>query len=48
MKGKQTSNICFGGKDGKTCYVNLQDCKCLETFRTINPGREWEFMKHFK
>ncbi|MBA4850901.1 SMP-30/gluconolactonase/LRE family protein [Emticicia sp. BO119] len=48
MKGKLTSNICFGGKDGKTCYVTLQDRKCLETFRTINPGREWKMMKEFK
>lgn len=48
MKGKLTSNICFGGKDGKTCYVTLQDRKCLETFRSINPGREWRMMKKFK
>jgi gluconolactonase len=48
MKGKLTSNICFGGKDGKTCYVTLQDRKCLETFRSINPGREWKMMKKFK
>ncbi|GHN00625.1 gluconolactonase [Cytophagales bacterium WSM2-2] len=33
MKGKKTSNICFGGKDGKTCFVTLQDRKCVETFR---------------
>jgi sugar lactone lactonase YvrE len=48
MKGKLTSNICFGGKDGKTCYVTLQDRKCLETFRSINPGREWKMMRAFK
>ncbi|RFS16264.1 SMP-30/gluconolactonase/LRE family protein [Emticicia sp. C21] len=48
MKGKLTSNICFGGKDGKTCYVTLQDRKCLETFRSNNPGREWHMMKKFK
>jgi sugar lactone lactonase YvrE len=48
MKGKLTSNICFGGKDGKTCYVTLQDRKCLETFRSINPGREWMMMRKFK
>src|SRR5579859_5672026 len=33
MKGKKTSNITFGGKDGKTCFVTLQDRKCVETFR---------------
>ncbi|WP_337044666.1 SMP-30/gluconolactonase/LRE family protein [Emticicia sp. 17c] len=48
MKGKQTSNICFGGKDGKTCYVTLQDRKCIETFRTNYAGREWQMMKRFK
>ncbi|GAB3524015.1 SMP-30/gluconolactonase/LRE family protein [Emticicia fontis] len=48
MKGKLTSNICFGGKDGKTCYVTLQDRKCLETFRAINPGREWKMIRKFK
>lgn len=48
MKGKLTSNICFGGKDGKTCYVTLQDRKCLETFRSNNAGREWKMMKTFR
>jgi len=41
MKGKKTSNIVFGGKDGKTCYVTLQDRKCVETFRTEAPGRKY-------
>lgn len=48
MKGKLTSNISFGGKDGKTCYVTLQDRKCIETFRSNNAGREWKMMKKFK
>jgi len=39
MKGKKTSNITFGGKDKKTCFVTLQDRKCVETFRTEIPGR---------
>jgi gluconolactonase len=43
-KGLKTSNICFGGKDGKTCYVTLQDRGCLETFRTDTAGREWMMM----
>ena len=33
MKGKKTSNLTFGGKDGKTCFVTLQDRKCVEMFR---------------
>ncbi len=30
--GKKPSNITFGGKDGRTCYVTLQERKCVETF----------------
>jgi sugar lactone lactonase YvrE len=40
-KGKKTSNIAFGGKDGKTCYVTLQDRKCVETFRSETAGRKY-------
>lgn len=40
-KGKKTSNITFGGNDGKTCYVTLQDRKCIETFRSEIPGKKW-------
>ncbi len=39
MKGKKTSNINFGGKDKKTCYVTLQDRKCIETFQTETAGK---------
>jgi gluconolactonase len=41
MKGKKTSNIAFGGKDGKTCFVTLQDRKCVETFRSETAGRNY-------
>jgi sugar lactone lactonase YvrE len=41
MKGKKTSNIIFGGGDGKTCYVTLQDRKCVETFRSETAGKLW-------
>ena len=34
MKGKSTSNIVFGGVDGRTCYVTLQDRKCVEMFKS--------------
>jgi gluconolactonase len=33
MKGLKPSNLNFGGKDGKTCFVTLQDRKCVEVFR---------------
>ncbi len=45
--GKKVSNICFGGRNGKTCYVTLQDRGCLETFKVKTPGREWAMMKEF-
>lgn len=41
MKGKLPSNIAFGGKDGKTCYITLQDRGCVEVFRSEVPGREY-------
>ncbi len=46
-KGKSVSNICFGGKKGRTCYITLQDRGCLETFQAEAPGREWLMMKEF-
>lgn len=45
--GKKVSNICFGGRKGKTCYITLQDRGCLETFNVKIPGREWAMMKEF-
>lgn len=41
LKGKKTSNIAFGGPDGKTVYVTLQDRKCVETFRNKVAGKGW-------
>ena len=40
--GKNSSNIAFGGKDGCTVYVTLQDQGNIETFRVDKPGREWK------
>lgn len=33
LKGKKPSNIAFGGTDGRTCFVTMQDRGCIETFR---------------
>ncbi|MEN8120729.1 MAG: SMP-30/gluconolactonase/LRE family protein [Bacteroidota bacterium] len=41
LKGKNVTNIAFGGPDGKTCYVTLADRGCLETFRVEVSGRSW-------
>ncbi|MCW3111408.1 MAG: gluconolactonase [Segetibacter sp.] len=40
--GKNPSNIAFGGKDGRTAFVTLQDNGNIETFRVDRPGREWQ------
>ena len=37
--GQKPSNIAFGGPDGRTCYITLQDRGCIETFRADFPGR---------
>lgn len=39
LKGKDVSNITFGGKDDRTCFVTLQDRKCIEKFRTDIQGK---------
>lgn len=38
LKGKKPSNLAFGGSDGKTCLVTLQDRGSIEIFRTEIPG----------
>ncbi len=40
LKGKDCSNLTFGGKDGKTVYVTMQDRKCVETFRVGIGGKQ--------
>jgi gluconolactonase len=45
--GKKPTNVSFGGKDGKTMYVTLQDQGNIESFRVDEPGREW-VMSHLK
>ncbi|MES3017681.1 MAG: SMP-30/gluconolactonase/LRE family protein [Bacteroidota bacterium] len=39
--GKLPSNVAFGGSDGRTMYVTLQDKGNLESFKVDKPGREW-------
>lgn len=41
LVGKKPSNLTFGSKDGRTCYVTLQDRGCFEKFRTEHPGRSF-------
>lgn len=41
FKGKKTSNIAFGGPKGKTCFVTLQDRKCVEVFESKVAGKNF-------
>lgn len=43
--GKQPSNLAFGGKNGCTVYVTLQDNGNIEKFQVEDPGREWKMLK---
>ena len=41
LKGKKPSNIAFGGKNGTTAYVTLQDRSYIETFEVSDPGQSF-------
>lgn len=41
LKGTQPSNLVFGGEDGRTVFVTMQDRGAIETFRADVPGRRW-------
>jgi len=42
LKGLKPSNIAFGGKDGKSAFVTLQDNGNIESFRVEKPGKEFK------
>ncbi len=46
LKGKKPSNIAFGGRSGRTCYITLQDRRLVETFEADHPGRAWNIWKN--
>lgn len=48
LTGKKPTNVAFGGKDGCTVYVTLQDEGNIETFRVDKPGREWTMRQKSK
>lgn len=39
LKGKNCSNLVFGGNDGRTVFVTLQDRKGMERFQNDIPGK---------
>jgi gluconolactonase len=41
LKGKNCSNLVFGGINGKLVYITLQDRKGMEMFRNDTPGKEY-------
>lgn len=41
LKGKNPSNITFGGKNNKECFVTMADRGCFETFRASFPGKNF-------
>lgn len=40
--GTKPSNLCFGGKDGRTVYITEVDHQRLVQARTDRPGLEWQ------
>jgi sugar lactone lactonase YvrE len=42
LTGKMPSNVAFGGPDGCSIFVPIQDNGNIETFRVDSPGREWK------
>jgi sugar lactone lactonase YvrE len=40
--GKQPSNLCFGGPDGRTVYVTEVEHRRLVQFRVDQPGLAWQ------
>ncbi len=41
LKGKKPTNITFGGKNKKQCFVTLADRGCFETFTAGHPGKHF-------
>jgi sugar lactone lactonase YvrE len=45
LKGGTPTNVAFGGKDGKTVFVTIQERGNIEYFTAKYPGREWMLNK---
>ncbi len=41
LKGKNPTNITFGGKEKKQCFVTVSDRGCIETFFAVHPGKDF-------
>jgi signal peptidase len=40
LRGKEPTNLTFGGPDGRTVFVTQRDGRFIEAFRADRPGRE--------
>jgi signal peptidase len=40
LRGKEPTNLTFGGPDGQTVFVTQRDGRFIEQFRSDQPGRE--------
>lgn len=40
LRGDRPTNVAFGGRDGRSVYVTMQDRGAIETFRSAYRGRE--------
>lgn len=47
LPGKNPSNLCFGGPDGRTIYVTEMEHGQLVQFRVDRPGLEWQRLKEW-
>lgn len=45
LKGKNCSNLVFGGEGGRTIYVTLQDRKGMEKFANDIPGKDFQLQQ---
>lgn len=43
--GSRPSNLCFGGRDGRTVYVTEVEHRRIVRFRVERPGLEWQQMQ---
>ncbi|GAA0374910.1 SMP-30/gluconolactonase/LRE family protein [Bowmanella denitrificans] len=47
LKGQHPTNVAFGGDDGRTLFVTMQQRGAIETFRVEHPGRAHMLQQQF-
>ncbi len=48
LLGNNCTNLAFGGKDGRTCFITVADKGHIESFRTEHPGRSWKLLEKIR